>query len=130
MLAASNPAESGATNTGKECMAPNSPQQDSDGSPAQADSADKHRSKPLGGSAPWLRLTGAGIELAFVSLAFGAIGWGLDRWAQSPRPLMTALAGLIGFAFGMYRFIRLATSVSAQQRRLEDQREAAQKPED
>ena len=67
-------------------------------------------------AAPWVRLTGAGLELAMTTIVLGAIGMAADRWAQATRPVFAAIAGLIGFSLGMIRFIRLATSVSAAQR--------------
>lgn len=67
-------------------------------------------------AAPWVRLTGAGLELAMTTLALGAIGVAADQWVQTTRPVFAALAGLAGFSLGMVRFIRLAISVSAAQR--------------
>ena len=67
-------------------------------------------------AAPWVRLTGAGLELAMTTIVFGAIGMAVDRWAETTRPVFAAIAGLVGFLLGMIRFIRLATSVSAAQR--------------
>ena len=67
-------------------------------------------------AAPWVRLTGSGLELAMTTVLFGAIGLALDRWAQTARPVFAAIAGLIGFSLGMFRFIRNAMSVSAEQR--------------
>jgi F0F1-type ATP synthase assembly protein I len=67
-------------------------------------------------AAPWVRLTGAGLELAVTTLALGAIGVAVDRWVQTTRPVFASIAGLIGFSLGMIRFIRLAISVSAAQR--------------
>lgn len=66
--------------------------------------------------APWVRLTGAGLELAVTAILFGAIGAVVDRLVQTERPVFAAVIGLIGFSVGMVRFIRLATSVSAAQR--------------
>lgn len=67
----------------------------------------------------WLRLSGAGLELAFITIVFGAIGAVIDRQVQTARPVFSALVGVLGFTFGMIRFIRLAISVSALQREIE-----------
>lgn len=78
-------------------------------------------------AAPWIRLTGAGMELALVTIVFGAIGSAIDHQFQWSRPIAAALGGLLGFAFGMFRFIRLATSVSAAQRAAESNESAKSK---
>ncbi|OYP34708.1 AtpZ/AtpI family protein [Rhodopirellula sp. MGV] len=70
-------------------------------------------------TAPWLRLTGAGLELAFVATLFGGIGAVVDRAVGSERPLGLAMGGLVGFSLGMIRFIRLATQTSKAQREVE-----------
>lgn len=67
-------------------------------------------------AAPWIRLTGAGLELAMVAIVFGAIGYAIDHLVGSERQFFAALVGLLGFALGMIRFIRLAMAVSADQR--------------
>ena len=73
-----------------------------------------------GKSSPiWLRLSGAGIELAFITIAFGAAGTLIDGRTQAEQPVAAAFGGLIGFTLGMVRFLRLATSISQQQRRIE-----------
>ena len=76
-----------------------------------------------------MRLTGAGLELAAATLSFGAIGVWVDRVQAVDRPVWSAGLGLVGFSFGMYRFIRLALSVSAEQREAE-QREAEQREQE
>jgi hypothetical protein len=73
-------------------------------------------------AAPWARLSGAGLELAFITIALGAIGAVIDQQLQSPRPVCSALGGLLGFGLGMIRFIRLATSISKTQRTMESTR--------
>lgn len=79
-------------------------------------------------SAPvWMRLSGAGMELAFITIVFGAVGVAIDRWLQLQRPIASALLGLFGFTFGMIRFIRLATSISEAQRSFEASRSAESK---
>ncbi|MCO8124803.1 hypothetical protein NHH03_23905 [Stieleria sp. TO1_6] len=76
----------------------------------------------------WMRLTGAGMELAFITIALGWLGSLVDANQQTARPVFAALCGLVGFALGMVRFIRLAVSVSKQQRDAE-QRSRAGKPD-
>ena len=65
---------------------------------------------------PWLRLTGAGMELAGTMLVFGAVGYAIDRRLGAAQHLAVALFGLVGFTVGMYRFIRLAMAISHEQR--------------
>lgn len=69
-----------------------------------------------------MRLTGAGLELAFIGLVFGGIGSLVDKAASLERPIGLAFGGLIGFGLGMFRFIRLATQTSNAQRRQEERR--------
>ncbi|MGB7327354.1 MAG: AtpZ/AtpI family protein [Rubripirellula sp.] len=57
---------------------------------------------------PWMKFVSAGGELAGISLAVAAIGYALDQYLGSKQSLGTAFGLLIGFGFGMYRFIRLA----------------------
>lgn len=74
-------------------------------------------------SAPvWVRLTGAGMELAFITIVFGAIGILIDRHFNLARPIYSAAGGMLGFTFGMVRFIRMATQVSQAQRTIESTR--------
>ncbi len=56
----------------------------------------------------WHRFIGAGIELAAFALGATAVGYGLDRWLDHERSLATAFCGLVGFSFGLVRFIVLA----------------------
>jgi thiol:disulfide interchange protein len=59
-------------------------------------------------NAAWMKVAGLGIELAGTTLGMTAIGIGIDWTLQSPRPIATAIAALVGFAFGMFRFIQRA----------------------
>ncbi|TWU55274.1 AtpZ/AtpI family protein [Rubripirellula reticaptiva] len=61
---------------------------------------------------PWMKFVSAGIELAGTSLAMAAIGYAFDQYLGSKQPLGTAAGLLVGFGFGMYRFIRLALQSS------------------
>ncbi len=82
-----------------------------------------------GRSPVWIRLSGAGLELAFITIVFGAIGAAIDRHLQSARPTCSAIGGLLGFTFGMIRFIRLATSISNLQRQIEQSQPSDDKPD-
>ena len=68
---------------------------------------------------PWMRLAGAGLELATTVVAFGTVGWMTDHLVGT-RPLTMTLLGSVGFIFAMYRFIRLAVRVSEEQRGIEE----------
>ena len=83
----------------------------------------------LGRSPVWIRLSGAGLELAFITVVFGAIGAAIDRHLQSARPICSAIGGLLGFTLGMIRFIRLATSISNRQRQIEQSQPSDDKPD-
>ncbi|KAA5545194.1 hypothetical protein FYK55_05855 [Roseiconus nitratireducens] len=74
------------------------------------------------GRPKWIRLSGAGMELAAVTLLFGGIGLLLDRKFQVQRPVWSAAFGLIGFVLGLIRFIRLALSVSESERMTDGRR--------
>ncbi|QDV45518.1 Putative F0F1-ATPase subunit [Stieleria neptunia] len=76
----------------------------------------------------WIRLSGAGLELAFITIVFGVIGAAIDRHLQSARPTCSAIGGLLGFTLGMIRFIRLATSISNLQRQIEQSRPGGDEP--
>ncbi len=63
-----------------------------------------------------MRFSGAGLELAVITIAFGAAGAFADRRLNFQRPVLSAFAGLIGFTLGMTRFIRLALAASESDR--------------
>ena len=71
--------------------------------------------------ATWVRLSGAGMELALITIAFGAAGAVVDHQLNLPRPIASAIGGLAGFTLGMIRFIRLATTISGNERAAERQ---------
>ena len=54
------------------------------------------------------RFAGAGMELGGSSLVFAAIGYALDHYFGNTTLIATALGAVLGFAAGLYRFIRLA----------------------
>ncbi len=78
----------------------------------------------------WMRLSGAGLELAAITLVLGAIGAFLDRKLMLEKPLCSAAGGLVGFTLGLIRFIRLASSLSDQQRKVEKQRREQERGDD
>ena len=59
------------------------------------------------GASMW-RFAGAGMELGGSSLVFAAIGYALDHYFGNTTLIATALGAVLGFAAGLYRFIRLA----------------------
>ena len=61
--------------------------------------------------ATWMRFAGLGMELSASTLAPAAIGYFIDIRREHETLYATALGGLIGFSFGMYRFILQATRV-------------------
>ncbi|MEM9365814.1 MAG: AtpZ/AtpI family protein [Planctomycetota bacterium] len=56
------------------------------------------------------RLAGAGFELGCFALLLGAMGHGVDRWLGFEDPIFAILGFLMGFAAGLYRLIKLASS--------------------
>ena len=58
---------------------------------------------------PWMRLAGLGIELASFTLGLAAIGYLVDTRRGHATPYATAFGALIGFGYGMFRFIQKAT---------------------
>jgi hypothetical protein len=59
-----------------------------------------------------LRFAGAGLELAGSTIVLATLGYWLDRRLGNATPIAMALGGLLGFAAGMLRFVRLAIDVS------------------
>lgn len=72
---------------------------------------------------PWMRLAGAGMELAATVIFFAAVGYLLDRWFAMEQRLNTAFFAVGAFGLAMYRFIRLSLRVSEEQRAHEQQRQ-------
>ncbi|TWU04372.1 hypothetical protein Pla52n_24120 [Stieleria varia] len=57
---------------------------------------------------PWMRFVGVGMEIALYTIVLGGIGHWLDGRLGTAKPFLTALFGLVGFCFGMYRLVRMA----------------------
>ena len=64
---------------------------------------------PVSKSSDWMKHAGLGIELAGTTIGVGLIGYAIDWKMQNETPYATALAGLIGFSFAMFRFIQNVT---------------------
>ena len=67
---------------------------------------------PQNDSASWMRFAGMGVELASYTLAMTAIGYAIDRYFENEKGIGVALGTLIGFSFGMFRFIQRAGRAS------------------
>ena len=52
-----------------------------------------------------MRMAGLGTELASYTLAMAGIGFAIDQYRGHTKTYATALGTLIGFSYGMYRFI-------------------------
>lgn len=59
-----------------------------------------------------LRFVGAGMELGGSAIACAAIGYSIDHYFQNDTKIATALGAILGFAGGLFRFIRLAMAAS------------------
>ena len=66
-----------------------------------------------------LRFVGAGMELGGSAIACAAIGYAIDHYFQNDTKIATALGAILGFAGGLYRFIRLAMAASHDSNRSE-----------
>lgn len=55
-----------------------------------------------------MKLAGLGMELAGSTLGLAAIGYLVDRYRGKTDGYGIAAGALVGFAFGLYRFIRVA----------------------
>ncbi len=64
-----------------------------------------------GGASAW-RFAGAGMELGGSSIVLAAIGYAVDQYFENTTLVATALGAVIGFAAGLYRFIRLAMAAN------------------
>lgn len=64
-----------------------------------------------GASRQWMRLSGAGLELAVSVLVLGGIGYWVDEQRQHETPYLGIAGVLLGFVLGMYRLIRLAQEI-------------------
>lgn len=60
----------------------------------------------------WMRFAGLGMELAGYTVFLGGVGFLFDKHRGHATPYATALGALIGFTWGMYRFIRQASEGS------------------
>ncbi|MGB7344634.1 MAG: AtpZ/AtpI family protein [Pirellulaceae bacterium] len=60
----------------------------------------------------WMRFAGMGLELASYTLALTAIGYAVDHYRGHQTPIATAIGTMIGFSFGMFRFIQRASNAS------------------
>lgn len=60
----------------------------------------------------WMRMAGLGIELASITLGLAGLGYFVDSRQGYTTPYVTAAGALIGFTYGMFRFIQKATSKS------------------
>ncbi|HBJ36339.1 MAG TPA: hypothetical protein DDZ51_16625 [Planctomycetaceae bacterium] len=80
------------------------------GSSPNSDSGDPPRLPP--GTHEALRFAGAGMELGGSAIACAVIGYAIDRYLQNETMIATALGAILGFAGGLFRFIRLALAAS------------------
>ncbi len=83
---------------------------DADASTARTDAAKRIF------AAESMRFAGAGLELGGASIVMAAIGYAIDRTLGNTTLIATALGAIVGFAAGLYRFIRMAMKASLQDR--------------
>lgn len=58
--------------------------------------------------AGWIKFVGMGIELAGVTLGIAAFGYLADGYFRTAKPYGTGLGTMVGFTFGLFRFIQRA----------------------
>lgn len=61
---------------------------------------------------PWAKFAGAGLELAVFTFAFALVGYAIDQWVDGSKLVGTAIAALVGFSLGLFRFIVIAAQVN------------------
>ncbi|MEM0924901.1 MAG: AtpZ/AtpI family protein [Planctomycetota bacterium] len=86
----------------------NTPSEPSDepGVDANAEGRESTRSRSREPSrSSGMRYAAMGTELASYTLTFAAIGYAIDWYRGHAKPYATAAATLIGFVYGMFRFI-------------------------
>lgn len=81
-------------------------------SPKHSRPSDSEQADRPDGSKQWMRFAGLGMELAGYTLGTAGLGFLFDKYRGNVTPYATALGALIGFTFGMYRFIRQASQGS------------------
>lgn len=59
-----------------------------------------------------LRFAGAGMELGGSAIVCAAIGYAIDHYFQNETMIATAFGAILGFAGGLFRFIKLALAAS------------------
>lgn len=69
---------------------------------------DQTRESPQTSTAakPWMKFAGLGMELASYSLGAAGVGYAVDLQRGHGKPYGAAVGTLIGFGFGMVRFIQ------------------------
>lgn len=83
--------------------------------PTEQDDADWRKRSMFANRDAW-RFAGAGLELGGSAIVFAAIGYAIDRQLGNTTMIVTAFGAVIGFAAGMYRFIRMALEANRSQR--------------
>lgn len=83
--------------------------------PSEQDDAD-WRKRPMFANRDAWRFAGAGLELGGSAIVFAAIGYAIDRQMGNTTMVATAFGAVLGFAAGMYRFIRMAMEANRSQR--------------
>ena len=80
--------------------------------PGSARQRDAEPTSFFQGEASMWRFAGAGMELGGSALVFAAAGYALDQYFGNTTLIATALGAVLGFAAGLYRFIRLAMAAN------------------
>jgi len=58
---------------------------------------------------PWMKVAGMGMELASYTLGLAGIGYVVDLRRHHTTPYATAAGALLGFSYGMFRFVQKAS---------------------
>lgn len=83
--------------------------------PSGRDDSDWRKRSMFANRDAW-RFAGAGLELGGSALVFAGIGYAIDRRMGNTTMVATAIGAVLGFAAGMYRFIRMAMEANRSHR--------------
>ena len=75
---------------------------------ANLDRVEATNEDPAPSKKPWLQLASLGMELAGATLGMAAVGGMIDWYRDQPLGIGVAFGALVGFGFGMLRFIQKA----------------------
>ncbi|MFK8110978.1 MAG: AtpZ/AtpI family protein [Rubripirellula sp.] len=79
-----------------------------DGSGGQTGQLEAEQGETPKNDKPWMKMAGMGMELAGSTLGLAAVGYFVDQYRGESKGYGIAIGCLVGFGFGMFRFIQKA----------------------